>query len=208
MGNKTSKAVKPPIKAKPEPTTTAAVVTAPNPAVAKSIADPFASTKARMDMLPGLSEGLTIERVQALFQHLFFMTIAELRNREKSTSISILEQSAIRLLMKTMRELPNTEVDDLDENGKKQFNPDGTAKKKFKSLNSDQLQNEKQSLETLKYLHERAFGKPKVTIEHQGLPGTTHNHLHMDQATVLQAMDNLPKHVVEAMAATLPKKVK
>lgn len=54
----------------------------------------------------------------------------------------------------------------------------------------------KDGIESMKYLHERAFGKPKQSIELTGAGGGP---LAISSEVVLEAMDNLPPEVLQVI---------
>lgn len=169
------------------------------PTVAQSARDPYADAQSRMAALPTVGESLTAEKVQGLFAHMFFLSPSELNAMLKRSGVTVLELQIVRLLLRSMRELPNEYFDELDKDGKPVIGDDGKVKKtnRIKSLHKDTLQNEKQALDATKYLQERAFGKPKITVEHTGVGGAP---IQLQAEAVLTAMDNLPKNVIDIIA--------
>jgi hypothetical protein len=167
--------------------------------------DLYASAEQRMENLPTASGRLTADRIQGTFAHMLMMTPADLvKMRRQGSTLSVLESQMLRIIQRTMRELPDVMGDHTDDNGRPVKDADGKVIRRVVALNPDTLQNEKQALENIKYLHERAFGKPKVTIEHTGLPDT--NVLPFSLDMVLAAMDTLPRKVLDVIS--LPAKQK
>jgi len=66
------------------------------------------------------------------------------------------------------------------------------------SLVSRGMKGDRDSLYSIQYMHERAFGKPKQSVE---VTGENHGPIRIDTNTVLEAMENLPKEVLNAILA-------
>jgi hypothetical protein len=136
---------------------------------------------------------------------MLLLTPADLvKMRKQGASLSVLEAQSVRLLQRTLRELPDVIGDHVDDNGNPVRDKEGKIVKRVVALNKDTLQNEKQALESMKYIHERAFGKPKVTIEHQGLPTNAPGTFNIDM--VINAMENLPRKVLDVISVPVKQK--